>query len=75
MNIEEMVRKQLIEIGADGLVNPDEECSCGLEALMPCGGDFTRLDLVNCKAARRAPVPEEFRGECDTWFIPLGEEA
>lgn len=36
----EIVKEKLQAMGADGLVCPEAECSCKLNDLAPCGGDF-----------------------------------
>ena len=48
MNAREMLIKQLQDLGADGLCNPEEGCGCGMDDLAPCGC----LNLGECKAAR-----------------------
>ena len=37
MNAKEMIIKQLQELGADGLCQPEETCGCGIADLSPCG--------------------------------------
>lgn len=51
MNIEDMVLKQLIEIEAAGLCNPEIGCGCPLDDLMPC----EQADLRGCVAAQKGP--------------------
>lgn len=48
ISVETMIRYHLEALGADGLCNPDEECGCGLDDLVPC----ECLNLKECKAAR-----------------------
>lgn len=48
MNVKEMLQKALREMGADGLVNPDEECGCDIDDLAPC----ECLNLGECHAAK-----------------------
>lgn len=45
----DLLKKALIEMGADGLCNPMEECGCGLDDLAPCGDC---LNLQECEAAK-----------------------
>lgn len=44
----EMIKKELVEIGADGLVNGEYECGCLLDDLIPCGD----VRESNCLAAK-----------------------
>lgn len=48
MNVIEMVKKELVEIGADGLVNDEFECGCQIDGLMSCGN----VHESNCRAAK-----------------------
>ena len=48
INVVEMIRKELVEMGADGLVNEEYECGCSLNDLMPCGN----VHETNCRAAK-----------------------
>jgi len=61
-NIRELVYEQLLAIGAEGLCNPDLECGCSIDDLMPCG----EPEIEYCVAARRS-----FDSEKDDYFIPL----
>lgn len=49
MNIRQLLDKALRDLGADGLVNLDIECGCGLDELVLC--DY--LDLDECVLAKR----------------------
>ena len=49
MNVRELLQTALREMGADGLVNPGEECGCGINDLAPCGC----LNLGECQAAKK----------------------
>jgi hypothetical protein len=59
MNALNLLKKALIEMGADGLCCPGEECGCGLDDLAPCDC----LNLRECEAAKWIPAmkcdPEE----------------
>ena len=44
----EMIKKELVEMGADGLVNEEYECGCSLNDLMLCGN----VHESNCRAAK-----------------------
>lgn len=48
MNVRQIVLAHLKLIGADGLCA--EECGCGLDDFMPCGGD---RNVSECKPAMR----------------------
>jgi len=76
MNCKEMVVKQLKEMGADGLCTI--ECGCGLDDLMPCGGEYA----MDCKAAKAVPVSvvkdQDLKAlaEAEGWdeiYLPLEE--
>lgn len=47
MTVKQIVIAHLKSIGADGLYA--EECGCGLDDFMPCGGD---RDVSTCKPAK-----------------------
>lgn len=49
MNCRQMIIRHLLEIGADGLCNPEIECGCGPDDLRPCGA----VDVDGCVAAKR----------------------
>ena len=49
MDIQEIVKKFLIDNGFDGLWN--EGCSCEIADLMPCG------EPGNCEAGHKIPCP------------------
>jgi len=44
----EMIRRELADAGADGLVNEDYECGCSLDDLIPCGN----VHETECFAAK-----------------------
>ena len=48
MNAREMLIKQLQDLGADGLCNPEEGCGCGIDDLVLCDC----LNVDDCEAAR-----------------------
>jgi len=63
MTVKEIVADWLKEHGCDGLCG--EECGCDFEDFRPC--DEPSFD---CVAAMKGPVPEEYKGDTDTWMIP-----
>ena len=65
MNILDMVRRQLVALGADGLANPGQECGCGLGDLAPCSDPLP----ADCVAARHvARGGTRCAGEeCEYW--------
>jgi hypothetical protein len=52
--VDDIIRTALVEIGADGLCNPDEECGCGIEDLAPCDC----INLAVCVPAKWT-IPKE----------------
>ncbi len=46
--VDDIIRTALVEMGADGLCNSDEECGCGIEDLDPC----ECINLSECVAAK-----------------------
>jgi hypothetical protein len=44
----EMIRAELVGMGADGLANEDSECGCSLDDLIPCGN----VHETECFAAK-----------------------
>lgn len=69
--VRQLLVMALDSLGADGLVNPDAECGCGLEDLNPCEW----LNLDKCEAARRVDPPEWALEEGYTdWYVPLEAE-
>jgi len=75
MNIEQIVRAQLVEMGADGLFHPEGECTCELEDLMPCEGTANGGPCGECTAGKKGPVPEGYEGEGHEWWMYAMEEA
>lgn len=80
ITLRQIVTEAIKQAGADGLVNLDGECGCGIDDLWPCGHPNE-----NCELARKVPVPTEYtqirrtapQYEDDTeqeWFVPLEEE-
>lgn len=53
INVIEMIRKELVDMGAEGLVNDDYECGCDLDDLAPCGN----IHETKCVAARKKEQP------------------
>ena len=65
-NLRELIHEKLLSIGAEGLCNPDLECGCSIDDLMPCG----EPDLENCVAARRSfENNKSYSGE--GYFMPF----
>jgi hypothetical protein len=59
MNVKEIIKKHLVEVGADGLCFT--YCGCGLDDLAPCA-----VIDPDCVPARKVDDPEE--GEI---FVPM----
>lgn len=53
-NVREIVAQWLRENHYDGLCNPDGECGCGLDDLMPC----QCINERECVCAYEIPVPD-----------------
>lgn len=70
ITIGNMIASQLKLLGADGLVNLDIECGCGIEDLAPCG--CPKFD--ECQPAKRRVLKEgEYIGNYspgDLFFEP-----
>ena len=68
--VRELLRKAIIDNGADGLCNDD--CGCSLEDLMPCDG--VKLDCVLAVKAgcyRCGDEHDEDTGhECEPGMVP-----
>mgnify|MGYP006935473810 CR=1 FL=1 len=63
-SIRDMVTRELVRIGADGLCNAD--CGCLVGDLMPCGCP----DYLYCIAGRRVPATDEHMANtADNWMI------
>ena len=65
MTVREIVIDWLKAHGSDGLRHCDCECGCHLDDFTPC--DEPGFD---CVAAVTGPVPEEYKGDTDTWMTP-----
>ena len=65
MDVIDMVRRQLVAMGADGLARPGHECGCGLKDLAPCADPLP----TDCVAARHvARGGSRCAGEeCEYW--------
>lgn len=48
MNAKDVLKKALAEMGADGLVNTDVECGCGLKDFAPCD----ECNISECEPAK-----------------------
>jgi len=61
ITIGNMIASQLKLIEADGLVNTEAECGCGIEDLAPCGCP----NFDECQPAKRRVLKEgEYIGDC-----------
>jgi hypothetical protein len=75
----EMIKKQLAEMKADGLVNMECECGCHISDLCPCED----LNLQECLAARWISCIDcersgscklqDSRGNLEGYFVPIPE--
>lgn len=60
----EMLRANLVAIGADGLVNTERDCACAVDDLAPCEG----CNLDDCVAGKKATLCRKSEcvcGYCD----------
>jgi len=62
MTVKEIVEEWLKEHGYDGLCNPDAECGCALDDLIPCEG---ACDL--CQPAYKG-APTDYDGYIGAWM-------
>ena len=65
MNVEDIVRERLEQLGADGLCGPYDECGCALDDLMCCG---------SCGGGC-APAKAKENEEGDTVYVPMTDES
>lgn len=79
MDVIDMVRRQLVALGADGLANPGQNCGCGLEDLFPCGNPH-ETECVSARRRERIPVSAtcsacdagpDCMGHC---YVPMAED-
>lgn len=49
MNVADIIKKYLREIGADGLCNPEQECGCSIDDMEPC----EIINISDCVPAKR----------------------
>jgi hypothetical protein len=66
MDLQEIVKQWLSTHGYDGLFNPDDECGCMHENIMPCGNP-----LPCCEPGYQQPEPS---GKWDFIVGPRKEE-
>lgn len=66
-NLKQVVTEAIERAGADGLVNVDWECGCGVDDLWPCGHPNEECELARNR--RRYEY-----GHAYDWFVPLEEE-
>jgi len=70
ITIGNMIASQLKLMGADGLVNTNAECGCGIEDLAPCGCP----NFDECQPAKRRVLEkDEYIGDScpgDIFFEP-----
>lgn len=64
MNLEELVKAKLKDLGCDGLANTIDECGCHVSDLMPCCEPGT-----HCQAAWDDWKQAEGQG-ADFWMVP-----
>lgn len=72
LTVKQLIVMALDSLGADGLVNYDAGCACGLEGLDP----YECLDPDKCEAARRV-APPEWAEEDEAgrdWYEQLGHD-
>jgi hypothetical protein len=64
----ELLRRQLQQLGADGLCSAEYECGCGIDDLAPCD-----LCCLACRPARwtRATEDGETYEAGDIIYVPL----
>lgn len=67
-NVREIVAQWLRENHYDGLCNPDGECGCGLDDLMPC----QCINERECVCAYEIPVPDG--SEYDRFYCTSNSE-
>jgi hypothetical protein len=72
MNVLEMIKAQLKQMGCDGLWNENGPCGCAVEGWEdggpPCGSDFP----IECVSARKGPPGEDADGQyCDYLMCPV----
>lgn len=63
INVIQMIRKELVDMGADGLVNDVYECGCRLNDLVPCG-DVNETECFAAKNNKRKAEKESL----DFWM-------
>jgi hypothetical protein len=68
MNTFDMIKKQLVTMGADGLCNSETECGCTLADFAPCEEGHT----MDCEAAQRTASEDTCEdGNCYNHMIPF----
>lgn len=68
MTVREIIRRALIEMGADGLCDSEAECGCRMDDLCWCGV----CNVGNCVPAVYGPPPEGFDPEeYPDWMVPM----
>lgn len=71
ITVESIVRKALLDMGADGLCYPDAECGCGLNDFHPCEerGDLCQPGYLKrcekCGMAAYFPSPRTGPWVCE----------
>lgn len=63
INVIEMIKKELVDMGADRLVNEDYECGCLIDDLIPCGN----VHETECFAAKNNKRKAE-KESLDFWM-------
>jgi hypothetical protein len=59
VSVEEMLKHQFAELGADGLCNSDGGCGCGVEELAPC-------ECLNTECIAAKYITPK-KGDADYW--------
>lgn len=68
MNVQEIIKKYLDDHGLDGLCDPNGDCACFRDDLVPCG-----QDPCLCKVGRRVLVGMD--GETVIGILPVEDDA
>ncbi len=73
--VDAMIKANLEALGADGLVNPCEECGCGIDDLAPC--DSLNLECIAAKWVPKSEADPEIMAlqdpDADGYFEALPE--
>jgi hypothetical protein len=50
--VRDVIKSKLRKLGCDGLANPDAECGCGIDDLIPCQSDCSGCLPAKSKVTR-----------------------